>query len=97
MSANAPVFNTTGTGTTYVAIGAPSLYYITINSGSVNVTVDGVNYAPGSKIVVFKGVRYTLFGEVPGGYNFGSWTGTGGVSIVSSSSQTTAIESGLIV
>lgn len=90
LSANAPVFNTTGTGTTYVSTSNPSLYYVTIGSSSINVTVDGVDYAPGSKVAVFNGVRYTLFGAVPAGYNFGSWTSTGGVSIVSSSSQTTA-------
>ena len=90
LSKTAPVFNTTGTGTTYVATSAPSLYYVTIKSGSVNVTVDGVDYAPGSKLAVFKGIRYTLFGVVPAGYNFGTWTSTGGISIDSSSSQATA-------
>ena len=90
LSTNAPVFNTTGTGTTYVAMSAPSLYYVTVESNSINVTVDGVDYAPGSKLAVFKGIRYTLFGVVPAGYNFGTWTSTGGISIDSSSSQTTA-------
>jgi len=90
LSPNGPVFNTTGTGTTYVATSAPSLYYVTIKSSSINVTVDGVDYAPGSKLAVFKGIRYTLFGVVPSGYTFGAWIGTGGVSIGSSSSQTTA-------
>ena len=90
MSTNAPVFNTTGTGTAYVATSAPSLYYVTIKSNSINVTVDGVDYAPGSELAVFKGIRYTLFGVIPAGYNFGTWASTGGVTISSSGSQTTA-------
>ena len=91
LSQNAPVFNTTGTGTVYVAQSAPSLYYITIKSNSINVTIDGVNYSRGSKLTVFKGIKYTLFGQVPAGYNFGSWTGTGGVSVASSSAQSTVL------
>ncbi len=88
-SANAPVFNITGTGTTYVALSAPSLYYITVDSASINVTVDGVQYAPGSKLVVFKNTQYTLFGDLPAEYSFNTWTSTGGVSVASSTSQST--------
>jgi uncharacterized protein (UPF0333 family) len=88
LSANAPVFNTTGTGTVYVTQSTPSLYYVTISSNSINITIDGVNYAPGSKLAVFKGVSYTILGQVPPGYAFGSWTGTGGVSLSSDSQST---------
>lgn len=88
LSANAPVFSTAGTGTTYVASGAPSLYYVTIGSNSINVTVDGAYYAHGSKLAVFKGVKYSLFGDAPAGYDFGTWTSTGGVLVASLTQST---------
>lgn len=89
LGANAPVFNTTGTGTTYVTPGVPSLYYITVKGSSINVTINGVTYAAGSTLTVFKNTRYLLLGDLPQGYIFGAWTSTGGVSIASANSQST--------
>ena len=93
LSPNSINFNTTGTGTTYVTQGTPSLYYVTISSNSINVTVDGVTYLPGSKLAVFKGVSYTILGQVPPGYVFGSWASTGGVSLSSDSQSAMFIAS----
>ena len=91
LNANTAVLNTTGTGTLYVSenINVPYFYIVTIGGASINVTINGARYAAGSNIVVFKNIKYSLFGNPPSGHYFGSWTSTGGVSINTAASQAT--------